>query len=206
MYKEIILNESGLARIRQHLENHDCAIINAFRKVNIDCVDEKCFNCSNDKTPVSKEECLERNKELKAALLGLYYGVTDIDGSWIVGYGSPDAKESKENSLFVVNLEDHSDFFERIIYLGRYYCQDSVLIKARGEDDAYLYGTNNAEYPGYGKKINVGHFKGGFTNEFLSKIKGRPFIFQESSDYSFMVRGLIFGNTRDRIFKTKPKG
>tara|TARA_R100001082_G_scaffold101755_1_gene71448 strand:+ start:335 stop:1468 length:1134 start_codon:yes stop_codon:yes gene_type:complete len=189
-WKEFLINEAGLARIRQDMLDHDTAFITAFR------------GDINDKSvcvylPPSDEELSERdkmgkrgesnkrnNKELSAFLLSQGYGVKNIQGSYIENFGSinPEKvpREVKEASFFVTNLKDDPHFFEEIINLGKRYCQDSVILVPKGEE-GYLYGTNKT-YPGLDQKETVGKFAGGETGEFMSRIGKRPFVMKEDEE------------------------
>ena len=71
-----LLNESSLSRVYRHIQEHDCVIITAFRD---DTEDET--NCTE--RSVSGGDNKERNRDLKATLLGLGYGVTAVDGSYV---------------------------------------------------------------------------------------------------------------------------
>ena len=189
-WQEFLINEAGLAKIRQDMSDYDTAFITAFR------------GDINDKsmcvyTPPPKEELSERNKmgkrgesnkrnnkELSAFLLSQGYGIKNIQGSYIENFGSADPnkipREVKENSFFVTNLNDDPEFFEEIINLGKRYCQDSVILVPKGEE-GYLYGTNKT-YPGLDQKETLGKFIGGETGEFMSRIKKRPFVMKEDED------------------------
>ncbi len=187
-WKEFLINEAGLAKIRQDMLDYDTAFITAFR------------GDINDKSicvymPPSEEELAERdkmgkrgetnkrnNKELSAFLLSQGYGIKNIQGSYIENFGSIDPekvpREVKEASFFVTNLKDDPHFFEEIINLGKRYCQDSVILVPKGEE-GYIYGTNKGKYPGLDQKETVGKFAGGETGEFMSRIKSRPFVMRE---------------------------
>lgn len=123
---------------------------------------------------------MTRNRDLKATLLGLGFGVTKVDGSYIEDFGTDIAKEVKENSLFCVNLKDDSTFIDRIVTLGEKFCQDSVLIIPRGGEGAYLVGTNNTEFPGFGNKEVVGSLSYGKESEFMTRVGNRPFTTNET--------------------------
>lgn len=166
------LNESSLSRIYKHIQEHDCVVITAFREDTEDAA--KC----TEKAIIGGEN-KERNKDLKAALLGLGYGVTKVDGSYIENYNTEIAKEVKEDSFFCVNLKDDPSFLENMAMLGEKFCQDSILVFPRGGEDSYLLGTNNADFPGYGATEILGDFLGGQEAEFMSRIKGRPFTTKE---------------------------
>ena len=143
-WKQFIINEAGLSKIRQDMSDYDTAFITAFR------------GDINDKsmcvyTPPSQEELSERdkmgkrgetnkrnNKELSAFLLSQGYGIKNVQGSYIENFGSIDPekipREVKEASFFVTNLKNDPEFAEQIINLGKRFCQDSVIIvpKRRG--------------------------------------------------------------------------
>ena len=102
-------------------------------------------------------------------------------GAYIENYLDPEKQvEVKEDSLFVVNLNDDPEFFENMDKLAQMFCQDSVLMIPQGGQDAYLLGTNNSEWPGLGNKEMVGKFRTGEEAEFMTKIKNRPITFNES--------------------------
>ena len=64
-WNKYILSESGLSRLYSHMMEHDSAILTAFRN------------------EYSNEQNYKRNRELKAQLLSMDYGVTKVDGSYI---------------------------------------------------------------------------------------------------------------------------
>lgn len=172
------LSESSLSRVHQHIENYETAIITAFRNDITDtskCLDTAEISAEGDTN-------MTRNRDLKAALLSLGYGVTKVKGSYIEDFKTPEAFEVTENSLFIVNLEEDPSFVDTILTLGEKYCQDAVLIIPAGGEDAYLRGTNNSEFPGYGNKVMVGKREFGREKEFMTKVRGRPFTFGEGLD------------------------
>ena len=173
------LNESGLSRVHQHINAHDTAVITAFR--NDPSSDEGCYKAAppaeQEESPLKANKA--RNKNLKAVLLKMGYGVTRVDGSYIENFDDVDnRKEVSEESFFVVNLKDDPDFNNNINRLGQMFCQDSVLLIPQGGDAAFLLGTNET-WPGLGEKEPVGRFEGGKEAEFMSRVKGRPFVFKE---------------------------
>jgi len=174
-WNKFLLNESSLSRIHQHITEHESAILTAFRDDPSDT--SMCNNADNN--PDNKM----RNRDLKAALLSLGYGVTAVDGSFVENYSDLENRvEVKEDSFFVVNLKDENGFKAMIETLGQKYCQDSVLFVPQGGKGAYLLGTNDTDFPGFGNEDLVGDFIGGEENEFLSRVGGRPFVFKESKD------------------------
>ena len=168
------LNESSLSRLYRHMMAHDTAIITAYRGDPND--DSNCV----DKSQATEDSTNKlRNRDLKATLMTLGYGVTSVDGSYIENFNTPEAYEVAEHSYFVVNLEDNPDFAEYIVILGEDFCQDAVLIIPKGGQGAYLHGTNNSEFPGYGQKVQAGELSFGREKEFMTKVRDRPMAFTE---------------------------
>ena len=168
------LNESSLSRLYRHMMAHDTAIITAYRGDPND--DSNCV----DKSQVTDDSSNKlRNRDLKATLMSLGYGVTSVDGSYIENFNTPEAYEVAEHSFFVVNLEDDPDFAKYIVILGDEFCQDAVLIIPKGGKGAYLHGTNNSEFPGYGRRVQAGDLSFGREQEFMTKVRGRPMAFTE---------------------------
>lgn len=180
----LILLESSLSRVRQHIMDHDCAIITAFRNNPRDitnCVDPDEFRdsyMSQEGLSIRDINKL-RNRDLKAILLKSGYGITSVEGSYIEDFGLPSAVEVSEDSYFVVNLSDNPEFLNKLIGLGKKYCQDSILFIPRGGNGARLIGTNNGSFPGYEQEIEVGDLNMGREAEFMTRIGKRPMIFKE---------------------------
>lgn len=170
------LTESSLSRIQKHITENECAVITAFRG---DPADDA--NCTENAVIAQEGESnMTRNRDLKATILGLGFGVTKVKGSYVEDFGTDLAEEVRENSLFCVNLKNDPTFVEMIALLGEKYCQDSVLIIPKGGEGAYLIGTNNTEYPGFGNKEVVGSVSYGGEAEFMTRVKGKPFTTSES--------------------------
>ena len=179
-WNKYLLKESGLSRVLRHIEAHDCAILTAFRNDPKDM--SKCAKGSvddNDQEGNTRALNKRRNRDLKAMLLGFDYGVTAVDGSYIENFEQPDQIEVKEDSLFVVNLNEDPDFVRNVQEMAEKFCQDSVIIIPQGGKAAYLYGTNESDFPGYGEKVEVGDLKMGKEAEFMTRVNKRPFTFGE---------------------------
>ena len=179
-WNKYLLKESGLSRVLRHIEAHDCAILTAFRNDPKDM--SKCAKGSvddNDQEGNAISLNKRRNRDLKAILLGFDYGVTAVDGSYIENFEQPDQIEVKEDSLFVVNLNDDPDFVRNVQEMAEKFCQDSVIIIPQGGKAAYLHGTNESDFPGYGEKVEVGDLKMGKEAEFMTRVGKRPFTFGE---------------------------
>ena len=176
-YTKELLQESSLSRLWTHMQNHQTAMITAFRddpEDGEDCVMDP--QPAEGNSPGQKNK--DRNRDLKATLLKFGYGVTAVQGTYIENYMKDNAVEVKEDSMFIVNLEDDPQFFTNLEMLAQKFCQDSVLLVPQGGEGAYLKGTNNS-YPGLGKDEKVGSFTGGKEGEFMTRVKGRPAVFKE---------------------------
>lgn len=99
---------------------------------------------------------------MKAALLSLGYGVTQIRGP----YKEFGQSESQEESLFVVNLKDDPKFKKNLFKLSGYYNQDSFMYSPKGSDEGILIGTNNADFLATVMKFQAETLKGMY-NQFL---------------------------------------
>jgi hypothetical protein len=110
--------------------------------------------------------------------LYLGYGVTKVKGTYVENFAQQNAIEVNEESFFVVNMKDDSDFISNMTKLGELFCQDSIMIIEKGGDNNYLIGTNNSEYPGYGNIEKLGEFKPDVEAEFMTRVGGRPFSFE----------------------------
>ena len=211
-WQAFLINEAGLAKIRQDMLDHDTAFITAFRGDINDksmCVFTPPEESLDEKGGKKRTRAVQgkraktnrrNNKDLSAYLLGRGYGIKNVQGSYIENFGSLDPdkipREVKENSYFVVNLKNDPQFFDEIIDLGKRYCQDSVILVPKG-GEAFIHGTNRGIYPGLDQKETIGQFMGGKTGEFMSRIGGRPFVMKEEeetrtyNDYSGKQRQAI---------------
>ena len=171
-WNEFMLNEKSISRTLQHISNHDSAFVTAYRNDPKDFT--KCMDV-HSKNPDNKE----RNKELKACFMNRHYGVTSVMGGYIEGFGTKAAKQVKEHSFHVVNLNDDDNFKSEIFKFSQHYCQDSFLYVPKGGQEAYLVGTNKEAFPGYGEQEPLGHFVAGEEAEFVTRIGKRPIHFQE---------------------------
>ena len=173
-WNKYILKETSVSRVYEHMMEHDTVFISAYRGDTSDLT-----NCMRGASKILDNK--ERNKELKAAILEKRYGVTSVKGSYVEDFGTPAAREVKEHSFFVVNLEDDPEFASVLMELAEYYCQDSILFVPRGAENAELIGTNGADYPGFHRIDQMGDFFGGEQGEFMTRVgkRQRPIKFAE---------------------------
>jgi len=191
------LTESGLSRVHQHTMEHETAILTAFRGN-----PEDASGCGTPQPQDADFERLARDKYrttpnnklynswLKSYLLKKGYGVTAVDGNYVENYDDDEKPniEWPEASYFVVNLEDDPGFFDTVSLLGQLFCQDSILLVPKGGKKAFLKGTSdNFEYGGIGAVRVLGDFKGGREAQAHSKIRNRPFIYEEASSDAYLL-------------------
>lgn len=166
------LNESSLSRVVHHMEKHDCGTITAHR------AKEGCGG--PDAKPYSREDNKKRNRQLHAMLETLGYGTTEVDGTYIENFGTPNEVEVKEDVFFVVDLKDRGKLEEDLRRLGELYNQDSILYIPKGEM-GMLIGTNNCStFLGFGQKMPFSTRSFGKPAEFMTKVRNRPFVFEET--------------------------
>ena len=152
-----------LNRIEQWINTTEIAIMSAWR--------DKLVNVT----------LKEKNSDLKAALLQLGYGVTEVLGSYIEGYSPKEnkGKEIKEESFFIVNKDNKPNFKENIFKLAEYYNQDSFIYK-HVNSNAILVGTNSGEHPAKGG--DLGDFIKDCAMQFMTKIGNKGFVFGHSDE------------------------
>ena len=168
-YRQVV-NESSLSRMRQHMIEHDTAMITAFSGY---IKDE-----NGEQVTVTRKQNLKRNSQLKAQL-SKNYNITVVQGKYIEDYGSADAKEVGEVTFFVVDHNDTGNLEKDVTQAGIDWYQDSVLFIEKGAKNGRLIGTNDSDFPGFKKVIKVGNPVFGKSGEFMTKMKGRPFVFEE---------------------------
>lgn len=162
MFKEKTkLEESSINRLMAHNEEHDCAVITAFRGEN------------------TKQKNLALNSALGRIMRDLGYGTTKVIGSY---QEEGMEKADEEVSWFVVNVNDDANFLDNIADLAEKDNQDSILVIPKGKfksGECFLYGTKkDGEWVKYHeKKPTEGlHLNG--KDVFFTRIKGKKFAFQ----------------------------
>jgi hypothetical protein len=163
------LDEASLVRLYQHTIDRNIGIITAFRG------------------RYAKSENLDRNAKLQAEIRGAGFGFYRMEGHYIEGFGSEASKDVKEQSYLVIGDKgnDNGKLKGTLKKLGSKYNQDSILYKAFDNKNALLIGTqakdedgNAVDFPGLGNEVSVGEFKPMKVNQFYSKMKGKPFVFE----------------------------
>lgn len=179
-----VICESSINRITHWIENHEIALITAFRGKKENVEDENAVK-DDDKSVgyrYTHKGNHERNRELGAALLSLGYGITKVGGVFIENFGMDNSSLSNEESILVVNKENKDGFFDNIFKLSELYNQDCFCYKAKNDDVGYNIGTNTSDYPGYGNRIRNGKFTVGVKNMFMTRLGDKGFAFTDAEN------------------------
>lgn len=167
----------GLSRILEHTNTNSIALLTAFRG------------------DLTKSENKQRNKELSDDLYCIGYGYIKVEGNYLY---SGRTEPETEDSYFVINksYSTHDEFSQDIMALGRRYEQESILLKAPGEEEhAYLYYLSGSEA---GSIVDLGswHTAGDVQASWdsWSSRKGKLFTFIKSSDFTPGMRHSTLNN------------
>ena len=114
---------------------------------------------------------------LKAKLLHLGYGITDLNGEKTK---NQHGFSEKGNYYFVVNLSEDPDFYDNLFDLSEFFNQDFFLYKPKGTLSAKLIGTNQTAngkllrgLPGYHQAIEAGLFHPAGFDDALSEMRNK---------------------------------
>jgi hypothetical protein len=174
-FKEYALHESSLSRIFQHTKEKTIGMMTAFRK------------------GYSREENLNRNKQLKSLIRSAGFGFINVEGHYIEDAGTTQAQKVIENSFLVISDKDDNGKLKGFLKIfGKRFDQDSVLYK-EAESKAVLIGTNSAAWPGLNKEVVVGDWRANKIGDFYSKMRGhRTFAFEsvevESNNFTLAYK------------------
>ncbi len=168
LLQEKSLNESSLSRILKKMGEYDCGIITAFRH------------------NFSKKENLERNKKLLANIYHHRFDAVKVYGAYIENYdpnNKSNQKEVIEESFFVIDSKKTGNLKKFLTLAGSAFLQDSIIFIPNNTKKATLIGTspwsNNSIWPERGQEIEFSKMKIGTENEFMTKVKNKPFYFFE---------------------------
>ena len=168
------LQLEGLARIVQHSEQYDCAMISGY--------------IAEEDTP--RKEQKRRHARLLAKLRLYNFFIISLKGAW----KDKDGKIEKERSFFVVNKGSMllAKFSNTISKLGAEYKQESVLIVPRGalsgKSRAYLISMDALKKKAYIGSGELGRVTGGM----FSRVKRGSFTFGEDYDNGIKISGVHY--------------
>jgi hypothetical protein len=171
-YNTYQLDEASLVRLYGHTKERNIGVVTAFRG------------------RYTLPENRSRNASLKSDIRGMGFGYYKMDGHYIEGFGTNNAKDSHEEVFFVIGDKGNDSgklkgFLKKV---GAKYNQDSILYKPSNSPTAVLIGTqskdedgNPVTFPGMGNEVTAGEFHPMKLGQFYSKMKGRSFVFESYS-------------------------
>lgn len=159
------------------MQEHDTGTITAYRSEEIDDDD-------NVVKTYTKRENEGRNRILLSKLRSKY-NITKVKGAFIENYGSARAKEVGEAVFFVVDNVERGNLEKVLRKLGQEFNQDSIMFIPKGTNKGVLWGTKKDEFsnkdaPKFGSKDVFSKAVWGKEGQFMTKVRGRPFLFTES--------------------------
>lgn len=192
------LNESGLTKIWQYMENYDTGIITGYRW------GESCGGCRK----YTREENRKRNKLLLSKLFNMGYTVVGINGNYKENWKSKDPENPErvvgEKSFFVVDTKKKGELLKDLIRLGIEFEQDSIMFIPIGGQSAEMHGTNKCSnaFPGWKIKSVLPDRMIGQDGDFFSSVKNRPWRFYNKIEEIAEPRG-FFGKLGMSVFSKK---
>ena len=188
------LQEATLSGISELVQTYDYGVISAEREGE-DCGMGRKY---------SRGENRRRTAMLKKELDLRGYSITKIEGFMQkqddddeegndIKRSEPVMKEVfTEDSFFVVDMDMTGNLERDIIRLGERFEQDTVIFGEAG-GPAYLIGTNDCPgEPDRGERFSIGHFRGGRSGAYFSKVRNRPFVFEDfEAAYDLVLEGTI---------------
>jgi len=94
------------------------------------------------------------------------YGIAKVEGNYTEDGGTPET----EKSFFVLNRYGAFDFKDRMITLGQWFNQDTILYKPAGSEEAYLIDTNGSDV---GRERNIGKFLEHVASEYTDRVRNK---------------------------------
>ena len=164
-----VLEEGSLSRIYRHTIDRNIGMLTAFRG------------------RYSRADNRRRNAQLESDIRSAGFGFFRIDGRYVEGFGGENPRDVREEVFLVIGDggDDNGRLKGFMRKWGAKYNQDSVFFKPF-EGKAVLIGTqskdedgNAVEFPGMGVEFPVGECKPMKMGQFYSRMKGRPFVFEQ---------------------------
>lgn len=160
------LAESSLNRIHSHMLEHDTGMISAFR------------------SEYTRSQNLRRHLILLSKLERLGYRRIAVKGVYVEGFGTKHPHEVNEVTIFVIDWQNRGNLLEDLKTLGTEFEQDSILFIPTPGESAVLFGTSpfvDADlFPQPGQAHKLPNRVLGGTGEFMTRVKKRPFIFENT--------------------------
>jgi len=178
-----LISESSLHRLLDSYKNDTFAIMSAYRTFLDDGI-----------TKTSKNEKIQKNRDLRATFNEKKMGVYQLVGHWkecslTVPYDEcPENKKIDviERSYFIPNTKysgmDDLEFYDFILNLGVKFKQDAVVIGFKDDvvkpKGIYLVDSKTKNVYNYWTKLSLDKIGRGYSEYFLGKNRSKTFIFE----------------------------
>lgn len=125
----------------------------------------------------SDEENDANNAELRRTLRKYGFGYRKAEGHYPEEYEGRKISHIDDSSIIIASSDSEDDLFELSCYLCRKYEQECFVYK---DSDGYVSLVDQN-----GNKIsNLGRFHPNRINDYMTKVKLKPFVFENISEYN----------------------
>lgn len=125
----------------------------------------------------SDEENNINNAELRKILRQYGFGYRKAEGHYPEEYEGRKISHIDDSSIIIASSESEDDLFELSCYLCRKYEQECFVYK---DSDGYVSLVDQN-----GNKIsNLGRFHPNRINDYMTRVKMKPFVFETISEYN----------------------
>jgi len=151
------LNQTSVDKFRKALTKYDCVVF-PLAQLN-DNVLAEIEGLENGKKPLVY---------LKASILYLKFGISDIYGTAIGRLLSQNIDELNVNSILVFNLSNSLEFTEKLLRLGRIFKEESIIVMEKEGGSNYRLGTGASLNLQEGIKVPLLRFQDSIDEQFDS--------------------------------------
>ena len=125
----------------------------------------------------SDEENDANNAELRRTLRKYGFGYRKAEGHYPEEYEGRKISHIDDSSIIIASSDSEDDLFELSCYLCRKYEQECFVYK---DSDGYVSLVDQN-----GNKIsNLGRFHPNRINDYMTRVKMKPFVFENISEYN----------------------
>ena len=125
----------------------------------------------------SDDENDANNAELRRTLRKYGFGYRKAEGHYPEEYEGRKISHIDDSSIIIASSESEDDLFELSCYLCRKYEQECFVYK---DSDGYVSLIDQN-----GNKIsNLGRFHPNRINDYMTRVKMKPFVFENISEYN----------------------
>jgi hypothetical protein len=149
------LNQTVVDKFRKALTQYDCVVLQLAQLNDDVLADMEGFE--NGEKPMAY---------LKASILYLKFGVSDIYGTIIGRLLSQNIDELNVNSVLVFNLSNSFEFIDKLRSLGRIFKEESIIVLEKEGGSNYRLGTGVSKNLQEGIKVPLLRFQDSIDEQF----------------------------------------